>query len=519
MAAVAALLFGCSLWLPQAPASVDPAGIAGTLLICGGGKQPAAVYDRFVELAGGADARIVLVPTAGGADFDASERRARYLADWPEGRRGSYEVLHTRDRAVADSEAFTAPLRKATAVWFSGGQQSRLAEAYLGTRFEREVMALLQRGGVVGGTSAGAAILSRHMIAEGNPVPRMATGFDAVTAAVVDQHFLARDRLPRLRAALAAAPGCFGLGIDEGTAVLIHGRQLRVLGNSKVVLLLGAGAGRPERSEQLAAGEIADLVTWQRAAGQRAGAPWPPKPMATPDVPHGALVVIGGGGIPPAAADRFVALAGGKAAKVVLVPTASGADPQGDAAFAALLRQRGVTDIRVFHCEHPSQVTEARLAVLADATAVWFGGGRQWRLCDAYDGTKAVAAFQAVLQRGGVIGGSSAGATIQGEFLVRGNPLGNTEEWCEGYERGFGFLPGCAIDQHFFARHRQGDLRELVRQLPQLLGIGIDEGTAIVVQGQVAEVIGASTVAFYGNGTEAVLQAGERFDLAKIEKL
>ena len=76
--------------------------------------------------------------------------------------------------------------------------------------------------------------------------------------------------------------------------------------------------------------------------------------------------------------------------------------------------------------------------------------------------------------RGGVIGGSSAGASIQGEYMPRGHPLGNTVMAAEGYERGFGFLPGCAIDQHFFARNRTADMTGLMKKYPQYLGIGID---------------------------------------------
>jgi cyanophycinase len=343
------------------------------------------------------------------------------------------------------------------------------------------------------------------MIQEGKDPPIVATGFDFVPFAVSDQHFLKRERLPRLRTVLAAFPGHFGIGIDEGTAVEIHGRELRVHGVSKALLVLPAAGHRAERIVELVAGENADLVTWQRAARDRKAAAWPPTPMAEPRVANGALVIIGGGRIPPAVAQRFVELAGGKAAKVVIVPSAQpGAQPGGERGaepFARVLQNLGVTDVRTFDCSHPREVTPERLAVLADATAVWFGGGRQWRLCDSFDGTPAIAAFHAVLARGGVIGGSSAGATIQGEFLVRGNPMGNADEWCLGYDRGFAFLPGCAVDQHFIARNRTADLQGLITQLPQLIGLGIDEGTAAIVQGSRLDVLGDSKIAvFDGRG-------------------
>ncbi len=93
-----------------------------------------------------------------------------------------------------------------------------------------------------------------------------------------------------------------------------------------------------------------------------------------------------------------------------------------------------------------------------------------------------------------MIGGSSAGATIQGDYLARGNPLGNLDIMAAGYEKGLGFLPGVAIDQHFSQRNRLPQLKSLVLRYPQFLGIGIDESTAIYVKPSEIEVIGASYV-------------------------
>lgn len=507
--------------------AIDPAGLPGTRILAGGGKMPDAVYERFLALAGGAEmARIVLIPTASGSADEAAER-AKTLARWQQAHPGyRFEVLHTRDRATADREEFTAPLRSATAVWLGGGVQQNLADAYLGTRVERELQALLARGGVVGGTSAGTAIQTKVMIASGRDAPEMATGFDFVPGAISDQHFLARKRLPRLQQALALHPGCFGLGIDEGTAVEIGGRTLTVHGASKAVLVLGATPTDAGRVVELAAGERADLVAWQRATRARFAALRAVEPVAPPRVDRGALVLVGGGRIPSDVVARFAALAGGSKAKVVLVPGAMPAgDGGGEEPFARLLKAAGVVDVRTLPCRHPREVTKEALAVLADATAVWFGGGRQWRLVDAFDGTDAVAACRDVLARGGVIGGTSAGATIQGEFLVRGNPLGNAEMWCAGYDRGFGFLPGVAVDQHFVARNREADLRGLIALVPKYVGLGLDEGTAAVVQGAVLEVVGPSTVAIFdarhGDAAKLAatwLRAGDRWDLVAGER-
>ncbi len=530
LASLLAPLLATAPTAAQAPpaATIDPAGVTGALVLGGGGGLPDPVYARFFELAGGAGARVVLVPTAS-SRADTEEGRARTLARWREDHPdASFTLLHTRDRAVADSEAFCAPLRAATAVWFGGGAQQRIADAYVGTRFERELRALLQRGGVVGGSSAGAAIQSLTMIARGKETPELSAGFDLLPDAIVDQHFVARRRLPRLLQALAMRPGHFGLGVDEGAAVVVRGRELQVLGRSEALLVLAATEGKPQRVVHLRAGDRADLVTWQRAARQRAAGPWPPLEMPAPVVANGAVMLGGGGRLPRSVFERFVALAGGPdEARVVVAPTATPRRPGATLdRVATVLRRMGVADVTVLEPRHPSEVTDAHVAMLDRATGVWFGGGRQWRTVDAFEGTDVVAAFHRVLERGGVIGGSSAGATIQGELLVRGNPLGNTDMWCEGYDRGFAFLPGCAVDQHFLARARVKDLQEVIGLCPQVIGIGVDEGACAVVTGSTLEVIGASKVGVVdvrnGRGfltPPAWLEPGERWDLRTAKKL
>lgn len=499
----------------------DPNGVAGTVFLAGGGSLPAEVMAEFVRCAGGTDARIVLVPTAS-ATADRDEERTKLAERWCEqhGLR-HVTVLHTRERAEADTEVFTAPLREATAVWFGGGDQQRIADAYLGTRVEDEVMALLRRGGTVGGTSAGAAIGSRTMIAGGREPPVLARGFDLLPDAVVDQHFSQRNRLPRLQAALAAVPGRFGIGIDESTAVAASGRRVRVLGRGKALLVLPRTDHHPERQLLLAAGDAVDLPTWQRAARNRTQGPWPLQQPAAPVLAKGALVIVGGGALPEEVTARFVALAGGTKARIVFVSGAEALPLERDPAVLAQFRRHGALAVSRLDHRHPREWDDEARRLVADATGVWFGGGRQWRLCDAYDGTDAVSAFHAVLARGGVIGGSSAGATIQGDHLVRGNPLGNTDMWCEGYDRGFGFLRGVAIDQHFLVRNRMADLKALVERFPQVLGIGIDEATAAVVEAGRLEVLGDSKVVLLQKRSQqplvpVLLARGQQVDLRTL---
>jgi cyanophycinase len=216
-------------------------------------------------------------------------------------------------------------------------------------------------------------------------------------------------------------------------------------------------------------------------------------------------------------------MAGGPEALIVYVPTAEGRASYDaayqESAFRAF-RAQGAVNLRLVHTADRKEAdTEEFVKPIREARAVFFGGGRQWRLADAYLGTRAEQAFREVLDRGGVIAGTSAGATIQGSFLVRGDTKGN-EILIGDHTEGFAYLKDVAIDQHLLRRKRQFDLLEVVRAKPHLLGIGIDEDTAIVVRGDVLEVAGASFVAIYDPKSLAaeskflLLQDGERFDLA-----
>ena len=499
---------------------IRPSGIDGALVICGGGKTPKDALDRFVQLAGGEKAHLVIIPTASdNADKTPAEK---VLAPWKTRKVASVVVLHTRSKQTANNPTFYAPLQKATGVWFGGGSQARIADAYLGTAVEKELYALLKRGGVIGGTSAGAAIMSRTMIASGNPEPIMGRGLDLLPGTIIDQHFVKRSRKGRLFKALTKNPGLVGLGIDEGTALLVKGRAMRVLGESSVTVCLAPSATRATRTIELKAGKVADLTALRRAAVARAGVRFPPKVAPVPNVPKGSLVIVGGGGMPLAIMKKFIELAGGPDALIVVLPTANPDPlPKRDGG-EAMFKRAGARNVHVLRARKLKDVEDPKtLDLLRKARGIWFGGGRQWRFVDAYEGTKAYDLMHAVLRRGGVIGGSSAGATIQGDYLCRGSPFGNLEIMYEGYERGFCFLPGTAIDQHFTQRKRFADMTALMKTYPQLLGIGIDEATALIVRGHVAEITGRGQVHFYdtrrpraeGEADHVSVRAGDRYDL------
>ena len=236
----------------------------------------------------------------------------------------------------------------------------------------------------------------------------------------------------------------------------------------------------------------------------------------------GAVLAIGGGVLGPAihdAANRLARAGGDAPPRWVYIPTAATDRDLSRSAPPTFIARSGAS-VTVLHTRNRSMAdSEAFAAPLRTATAVFFEGGRQWRLVDAYADTLTERELAAVLVRGGLIAGTSAGATIQGSYLVRGAPEGPDIMMASGHERGFGYLANVAIDQHVVARGRQRDLARVVAAHPGLLGIGIDEATAIVVERNLMTVIGRSVVLITDGVTHDgepyyVLQPGARFDLA-----
>lgn len=245
----------------------------------------------------------------------------------------------------------------------------------------------------------------------------------------------------------------------------------------------------------------------------------------------GTLLLAGGGERIDSILKIFIELAGGPEALIVVIPTAEGKEEDDiNSLDADWFRKLSCVNVKVMHTnDRETANTEYFNTPLKTAKAVWFSGGRQWRLADAYKNTLTEKLLLDLLDRNGVIGGTSAGATIQGSFLTRGDTK-NNQIMIGDHQEGFGFLKNTAIDQHVIARNRQYDMLEIIHSFPQLLGIGIDENTAIIVKQNKFEVIGESYVIIYDgkywsreNGYADVpkynvprfyfLQKGDRYDL------
>jgi cyanophycinase len=230
----------------------------------------------------------------------------------------------------------------------------------------------------------------------------------------------------------------------------------------------------------------------------------------------GTLLVIGG-----AASDifykKFMELAGGADAPIVVIPTAMTSDSltaEDLENFKNSFIEKGFKQVTVMHTRDRKVANSVEFVEpLRNAAGVWFSGGRQWRHADSYLGTLTHKVFFEVLERGGVIAGSSAGATIQGSYLARGDTKKNTIMMGD-HEKGLAFMTNVAIDQHLFARNRQFDMFEILEMRPELLGIGLDENTGIIVEGDQFTVFGESYVAIY-DGTRWSAERDTTYTLLK----
>ncbi|MHC5028546.1 MAG: cyanophycinase [Planctomycetota bacterium] len=492
---------------------IDVPGLPGRLVISGPGDPHVDATNAFLELAGGPDAPIAIIVAA-------DENRH----GWWTKRAGSDVTVHVVSTVAAASDpALAERLDAVGGVWLAGPTMPRLVNVVAGTPLLAGLRACFDRGGVVGATGLDATSLGERIVASADGGQTLEQGLGLLPGAVLDPLY---RRAGPIGGAADLGP-CFGVGLEAGAAIVVQGRRARLVGAGRATIALAAGAGRPEQRLSLRRGAMVDLITLSRRAVFRTGEVFPATEPAESEVEKGTLFIGGGGRLPRAAVTGFIEAAGGpRDARIVVIPTAIGLPGQRDVGRrdARMLRRAGAPDVRVIDIVAPGEAeAPANLDRLRDATGVWFSGGRQWRLVDAFLDTEAHELMHAVLERGGAVSGSSAGASIQAEYMVRGHPLGNQVMMAEGYERGLGFLPGAAVDQHFSQRNRFRDLEGLKRRFPQLLGLGIDEGTVLVVRGRVMEVIGDGAVMVYDTDAPSEdgayphrrIAAGGRYDLVE----
>ncbi|MGE5432167.1 MAG: cyanophycinase [Syntrophomonadaceae bacterium] len=223
---------------------------AGHLFIIGGGPRPSYMMERFIELAGGRQSKIVIIPVA---SITPVETGFRHQYELQNSGCSDVNVINCMKREEADQKENLEMLKGADAVFFSGGDQNKLVAFLKGTRLLEEVKKVYLEGGVIGGTSAGAAIMSKVMICgDGfndsdvspylfNPIERehvkLSEGFGFLDNAIIDQHFNTRSRKNRLINAVLEHPYLSGIGIDESTAVIVNPEgNFEVLGENNVLV-------------------------------------------------------------------------------------------------------------------------------------------------------------------------------------------------------------------------------------------------------------------------------------------
>ncbi len=496
-----------------------PDGIVGTVVLTNVRPVPDRVVAHFVDLAGGDDAQVVVVMAR--EKPLSAEDEAKMLAPWEDAEPDTVRLMYVASREQADDAEQAEILHKATGVWLAGFDAKQLLLIARGTRMANELQALLDRKAALGVEGNAAAALAAGAVLDASGSDPTA-GLNLLGQCAIDPSFDRDSSDKQLHEIVRGPPGWIGVGLSKDTTLEIRGRVMHTLNGGSVTIALPPGSNWHRETVALVERRIGDWNQLHRAALDRMNPKYLPKDPAAPEVPHGALVIIGGGRTPPDVLKRFIELGGGADdGEFVVFPTAM-PDPIVPGLESRFLRRAGVKHVTELPARELHDVDSSEnLALLKRATGVWFGGGRQWHFIDAYEGTKTAELLQDVLKRGGVIGGSSAGATIQGDYLVRGSPFGSEIVMCEGYERGLRFLPGVAIDQHFSARDRFADMTDLMDKYPQFLGIGLDESTALVVQGHAAEIMGAGKVYFYDRRQVTAdddpdyhtASAGDKYDL------
>ena len=486
---------------PTGPEFVDKAP-QGVVVIAGAGEVPAVAVKEFVSAAKADKGHLVVISTAANANPEEWKKLFGNAV-------ASITVLGATDRSEAARKDFSEVIEKSTGAWLAGGTSEELAALYAGTPVAERLASLLGRGGALGGATGG--ILASTIITGGKENPETRPGLGLLPGIIVDTNFRPGTSEERLAKAAAQNSGYSGLGITDETAFIVRGREVQVLGKGSATWV-SVHSGKTQFLT-LPRGTRDDLVRLHRIGGNG-----PPIPRGRPLLDSGALMAVGGGGMGPDLAKRFIQLAGGDGANIVILPTAApetSPTAQGEQA-KKLLSKGGDARFQVLTSAKRQEVESPDyLTALEKANGVWFGGGRQWRFVDAYEGTRFQSALESVLKRGGVIGGSSAGATILGDYLCRGGPLGNTEIMVPGYDRGFAFLKGVGIDQHFSQRKRFGDMERFSKSHPEFIGVGIDEGTALIVTPRGAEALGPGKVHVYKGGKQLSAHAsGDRFTLS-----
>lgn len=487
--------------------------IYGSIILVGSGEIAPSVNAAFLYLSKEKEGKLVVIKKR--------KKKIEIPESWKNNIGNVVEIQIEEGKKLSSVQLKS--LNTATAIWLDGD----FSENEIILEFKPILKALLKREGVIGAQGKSAEILGAVFQRKN----KILTGFNLLPRSFI---WTQKDSI-KFNTIIDKQPGIVGWNIPSQSAVIIHkDRDVSVLGYKEVTLKVSANGNWSSRSakfkESVKLPYATDLISWNRSAFQRTRELFPPKIAPIPNVKNGALMIIGGSGYPVGMWERVVKFSGGKEANYVCIS-------QSESSYGAKkLKGLGCKNVLVFHTKVGTDgigqgETLKLIEAIKNADAVYFGGGRAYKFMDAYLNTTVQKEIIKLLERGGLVLGTSAGAQIQGDFLVRGNPKINKSIWMEGNDEGLGFLKGVIIDAHFRQRGRETKLPHLLVKHPQMLGIGIDEATAIFVQGTTAEVLGPNFVTFYDLsnykrrevpikkiGNPIILKNGEKYNLELRKK-
>jgi len=490
----------------------------GTLMIIGG----AASQDNwhyFMELVGDPEALIVFIPTAG-STFD--ETHTGYISLLEAGAK-NVSILHTKDRNEANTEAFAAPLRKAKAVFMAGGFQSRLAAAYLNTLTHRLMFEILERGGVIAGSSAGASIQGSYLYGglQGG-VGAQYVGLGFVKNSAIGQHYIRRNRMGSVAKILKNQPDLFGFGVDEATAAVVRGNELEVVGEGKVALY---DTKRPEYADQpqlyLFPGDKYDMAV-RRITHKADPVPqdmwtgggkkqWknPADSWQTVGPPQGRLLLYGSVKADSASIRHFLQSLGTFQDPIVVLSTGNNDMRAENQQVVAELRKLGADRVSSLHTIDSDMAnSQAFASALDKAKAVWICDSRSWQLADVYLYTLVHKKLFEVLRRGGILGGNGDGAAIMASRLF-GEP--ESYRWHTGY----GLVRNTLIVKASQNRKTLSDMQGILDKNMKLQGIVLGEDTKVVIEKNRVKVEGNKGIRIYQSGEKepVIVPSGESYGL------
>lgn len=460
----------------------------GAIIIIGGSADEWAVA-RFLEMVGGPDAKIVLIPTAGNV---VDENNSAYVALKKVGAK-NVTILHTKDPKEADSDAFVAPLLEADGAYISGGFQKRLAESYLHTKTHKALFDLLARDGVVAGNSAGASIQGSYLYGG----REQKEGFGFVRDSAVGQHYVRRNRMGGVARILREQPNLIGFGVDEDAAALVRGNELEVIGMGQVAMYDTGSEVWKERDQQiyLSPGDRYDLA--ERTVLHRekplptdswagAGRAWssPAKDWRTQGPERGTLLLYGGKTTPEMLTDFLDTV--GRSTPIAVVSSGIDVDEQANEKVVEELRKLGASKLVFLHTiDNREANSEAFTAALDHAGAVWLCDSlpeQQWRQVNSYARTLLNKKLFDLLQRGGTVAGNGTGAGMLSDRQFTAG-----FRWDDGY----GLLLKTSVFAEPLDAKGKVALKKFAESNPNFMGIGLPEGAKLVVRANEVAVTGA----------------------------